>query len=154
MHALRPILKNRYLNLIRGIFFWISWAHRNRQLQKIYSIINNLQINKVLTKHVKYFNEIYPKIILPSALIKPSIIVISPDKHYIPVSHCIVVCVSDSGYAEYFNSYGLPTYKLEIMAHLQRHSISCTFNWHRLQGLPSNVCGRYCCIYTLHRAKR
>jgi len=71
--------------------------------------------------------------LLPSTFIKPSIIVINIDKHYMPGSHWVAVCISDSGYAEYFNSYGLPPYKFEIMAFLQRHSISRTFNRHRPQ---------------------
>jgi len=68
-----------------------------------------------------------------------------------PCTHWVAVCISDSGYAEYFDSYCLP-YKLEIIAFLQRHSISWRLKRHRLQGLTSNVCGRYCCIYALHRA--
>jgi len=47
------------------------------------------------------------------------------------------------------DSYGLPPFKYEIMAYLQRHSISWTFNRHRLQGITSNVCGYYCCVYAL-----
>jgi len=39
------------------------------------------------------------------------------------------------------------------MAYLQRHSISWTFNRLRLQGLTSNVCGHYCCLYTNHKAQ-
>jgi hypothetical protein len=115
--------------------------------------MNTLQINKVLSKHVKYFWGVYPVALLPSTLLKPSIIGNNLDKHYMPGSHWVAVCISDSGYAEYFDSYGLPPYKFEIMAFLQRHSISWTFNRHRLQGLTSNVCGHYCCIYALHRAK-
>ena len=83
--------------------------------------MNTLQINKVLTKYVKYSEGVYPIDLLPSTLIKPSIIVINHDKHYMPGSHRVSVCVSDSGYAEYFDSYGLPPYKFEIMAFLQRH---------------------------------
>jgi len=70
-----------------------------------------------------------------------------------PVSHWVAVCFSDSGCAEYFDSYGLPPFKYEIIAYLQRHSISWTFNRHRLQGLTSNVCGHYCCLYANHRAR-
>jgi len=114
--------------------------------------MNTIQINKVLTKHVKYFQGVYPIDLLPSTLIKPSVIVISLDKHYMPSSHWVAICISNSGYAEYFDLYGLPPYKLEIMAFLQRHSISWTFNRHILQGFTSNVCGHYCCIYALHRA--
>jgi len=43
--------------------------------------------------------------------------------------------------------------KFEIMAYPKRHSISRTFNRHRLQGLTSNFCGHYCCLYALHRAR-
>jgi hypothetical protein len=70
-----------------------------------------------------------------------------------PVSDWVVVYFSDSGYAEYFDSYGLPPYKQKVMAYLQRHSISWTFNRHSLQGLTTNVYGHYCCMYALHRAK-
>lgn len=115
--------------------------------------MNTIQINRVLSKHVKYFQGVYPIDLLPVTLRKPSIIIINLDKHYMPGSHWVAVCFSDSGYAEYFDSYGLPPYRLEITTYLQRHSISWKFNRHRLQGLTSNVCGHYCCIYALHRAK-
>jgi len=113
--------------------------------------MNTIQIHKVLTKHVKYFQSVYPLNLLPPTLIKPAIIVINLDKHYMPGSHWLAVCFSYSGYAECFDSYGLPPFKLEILAYLQRHSISWTFNRLRLQGLTSNVCGHYCCLYALHR---
>jgi hypothetical protein len=113
--------------------------------------MNTLQIRKVLTKHVKYFQDVYPIDLLPSTLIKPSIL-INLDKHYMAGSHWVAVCFSASGYAEYFDSYGLSPFKNEITAYLQRHSISWTFNRHRLQGLTSNVCGHYCCLYAFHKA--
>jgi hypothetical protein len=114
--------------------------------------MNTTQIHKVLSKHVKYFQGVYPKDRLPSTLIEHSIIVVNLDKHYMPGSHWVAVCISDSGYAEYFDTYGLPPYKLKIISFLQLHSISWPFNRHRLQGLTWNVCGHYCCIYALHRA--
>jgi len=71
--------------------------------------MNTTQIDKVLTKHVKYFEGVYPKDLLPSTLIKPSKIVVNFYKHYMPGSHWVALCISDSGYAEYFDSYVLPT---------------------------------------------
>ena len=115
--------------------------------------MNTVQIHKVLTKNVKCFQRVYPLDLLQSTLIKHSIIVVNLDKHYMPGSHRVAVCFSDSGYNEYFYSYGLPPFKFEIIAYLQRHSISCTFNRHRLQRLTSNVCGHYCCLYALHTAR-
>jgi hypothetical protein len=115
--------------------------------------MNSIQIHKVLTNHVKYFQVVYPTDLLPSTLIKPSIIVINLDKHYLPCSHWVAVCFSDSGCAEYFDTYGLPPFKYKILAYLQRHSISWTFNRHSLRGLTSNFIGHYCCLYTLHRVR-
>ena len=66
--------------------------------------MNALQIHKVLTKHVKYFQGVYPLDLLTSTLIKLSIIVINLDKHYMPGSHWVAVSFSDSGNAEYFDS--------------------------------------------------
>jgi len=115
--------------------------------------MNTTQIIKVLTKHVEYFQGVYPIDLLQSTLIKPSIIVINLDKHFMPGSHWVALCFSDSVYAEYFDSYGLPPYKLEIMLYLQNHSISWTFNRQRLKGFTSNVCGHFCCLYAPHRAR-
>ena len=115
--------------------------------------MNTIQINKVLTNHVKYFQGVYPIHLLPSTLIKPSIIVMNLDKHYMPGWHWIAVCISDSGYDEYLDSYSLPPYKLEIMSFMQSNSISWKFNSNRLQDVTSDFCGRYCCIYGLHTAK-
>ena len=113
--------------------------------------MNTLRIHKVLTKHVKFFQGVYQLDLLPSTLIKPSIIIVNLDKYYMPGSHWVAVCFSESGYAEYFDSYGI-SFKLEITAYLLRHSISRTFNRHGLQDLTSNVCGHYSYFHTLHRA--
>lgn len=114
--------------------------------------MNTVQIYNILSKHVKYFQGVYPIDLLPSTFIKPSIIIINLDKHYMPGSHWVAVCFSDSGYAEYFDTFGLPPINHEIIAYLQRHSVSWTFNGIRLQGLTSNVCGHYSCLYAKHRA--
>jgi hypothetical protein len=74
--------------------------------------MNTLKIHMVLTKHVKYFQGVYPLDLLSSTLTKPSIIVINLDKHYMPGMHWVAVCFSDSGYAEYFDSYGVLQLKL------------------------------------------
>ena len=70
-----------------------------------------------------------------------------------PGSHCIYLRISDCGYAEYFDSYGLSPYKLEIIAFMIRYSIYWSFKSHLIQGHTSNVCRHYCCIYALHSAR-
>jgi len=49
--------------------------------------MNSILISKVLIKHVKYFQVVYPVDLLPSTLIKPSVIVINLDKRYMPGSY-------------------------------------------------------------------
>ena len=95
--------------------------------------MNTIQINKFLNEHVKYFKGVHLIDLLPSTLTKLSIIVINLKKHYMPFSHWVAVCISNCRYAEYFDSYGLPPYKFEIMAFLQRHIIFWTFIRNRLQ---------------------
>jgi len=114
-----------------------------------------IQINRILPKHLNYFQEVYPIDLLLSILLNPSIIVINLSKNYIRLSgsHYLDLCFSNSEWAEYFDSCDLPPYKLEIMAYLHRHSISCEFNCYRLKGLTANNCGQYCHIYAFHRAK-
>jgi hypothetical protein len=90
--------------------------------------MNSIHIQKILTKHVKYFHWVYSINLLPSTLIEPSIIVINLDNNDMPRLHWVAICFYDSGYAEYFDLYGLPPFKYEIMAYLERHSISWTFN--------------------------
>ena len=69
-----------------------------------------------------------------------------------PGPHWVALCFSESGYAEYFDSYGLPSYNLEIMSYLQNHSISWTFN-HQTTRFNIKLCGHYCCLYALHRVR-
>jgi len=70
--------------------------------------MNTIHIIKVLTKPVKHFQGFCSIDLLTHTLIKPWIIVNYLDKHYMPGSHWVAVCVSDSGYVEYFDLYGLP----------------------------------------------
>ena len=115
--------------------------------------MNTIQIHKVLTKHLNNFQGVYPLDLSPSTLTKPAIIVMNLDKHYMSGSHWVAVCFSDSGYAEYYDSFGLPPFNLQMKAYLQRLSIYWIFKRHRLQGFTSNVCGNYCCLYALHRTR-
>jgi hypothetical protein len=107
---------------------------------KRHSIMNTTQMDRVLSKYVKYFQGVYPIDLLPSTINKPAIIIVNLDKNYLPGSHWVALCFSDSGYDETFDSYGLLPWKHEIVAYLQHNSISWTYNCHRLQGLTSNVC--------------
>jgi hypothetical protein len=73
--------------------------------------MNTIQISRVLSKHVKHFQGMYPIDLLLVTPLKPSTIVTNLNK---PGSHWVAIWFFDSGYVEYFDSYGLPPYRLEI----------------------------------------
>jgi len=75
--------------------------------------MNSIQIHKILSNHVNYFEVVYLLDLLPSTLIKPAIIVINLDKHYMHGSHWVAVCLFGFRYAEYFDSYALTPFKLK-----------------------------------------
>jgi len=70
--------------------------------------MNTNQINTVLTKHVKYFQGIYPIDLLPSTLINPSIIVINLAKYYMPDSNWVAVV---------FPTLGTPNILIRTVCH-------------------------------------
>jgi len=77
-----------------------------------YSRIYTIQINRILSKYLNYFQEVYSISLLLSTLLNPSMIVINLSKNYISGSHCLNLCFSNSECAEYFDSCDLPPYKL------------------------------------------
>jgi hypothetical protein len=62
--------------------------------------MNTIEINRVLTKEVKYFQGVYPLYLLPSTITKPAVIIVSLNKHYMPGSHLVALYFSDSGCAD------------------------------------------------------
>jgi hypothetical protein len=111
--------------------------------------MNTSQIDRVLKRHLIYFQGVYPIDLLPSAFSKPAIFVVNL-KHYLPGSHWIALCFSDSGYAEFFDSYDLPSIHYEVIQFSERHCTHWDYNRHRIQGVTSDVCGHHCCIFSHH----
>ena len=66
---------------------------------------------------------------LPVTILDSSIIVINLDKHYMPGSYCVAICFSDSGFAEYFDSYGQPPYMLEMTTYFNVTQFLGHFNF-------------------------
>ena len=66
--------------------------------------MNTLQINNVLSTHVKYFQGVYPIISITIHTYKALNNCHQSRQALMPGSHWVAVCISDSGYAEYFDS--------------------------------------------------
>lgn len=113
--------------------------------------MNSRQIYQVLSRNVKHFNNVYSIDTLPSVFSLPAIFIVNFDPSHLPGSHWVAIYISDTGYGEYFDSYGMRPIKSNLVHFLRLHSKHWTYNKRRLQGVISHVCGQYCCLYALYR---
>jgi hypothetical protein len=101
----------------------------------------------------KYFRGVYASDTLPHDLISPSLFVTNVDPHLEAGSHWVCIYVDRFGKADFFDSYGLPPIVKNHYKYLKRYCTSWTYNSKRLQSPTSSVCGHYCVLYLMCRAR-
>ena len=96
----------------------------------------------------KSFAGIYPSDLLPYTIAYACTVIINAEKG----SHWLAVqFLPKSSSAYYFDWYGMPpTLVPAIHAFIRRNCTVWDYNTRQLQGLTSNVCGKYCCLFTLY----
>jgi hypothetical protein len=101
-------------------------------------------------RNVPSFLGVYPSDLLPTrAITRPGTVIINADPHTRSGSHWLAICLEPkSSSAFYFDSYGLTPLVPAIQSFLRRTSSVWDYNT-QLQGLTSNVCGHYCCLFAL-----
>ena len=118
--------------------------------------MNTLQIQKILERDVyanKYFCGVYPKDKLPKKLNFPSLMVINTDKSNEPGEHWIALYCDKNGKCEFFDSYGLHPDFYNLTNYLNKTCKSWKYNKKCLQGVFSNLCGYYCCLFLMIRSR-
>lgn len=120
--------------------------------------MNTLQIwNALLYNNYtkKNFKGVFPLDKIPSIIKdKPALIVVNTDKSNQPGTHWVALYLSSKGGGEYFDSYGRKPIQKEILNFFRRNNIkSIIYNKTLLQDYFSIVCGQYCCVYLLYKAK-
>lgn len=119
--------------------------------------MNTAQILKLLS-HDSFASQLNPSVqpinhFLVNSINKPSVTIINYDNCDEPGSHWVCVYCTTSGSIEFFDSYGIRPIIPKLMTKLQANSTkTITYNSFALQGL-STVCGQYCVIFTLLRAR-
>ena len=100
------------------------------------------------------FNDIFP-LGSTSRTSRPiSLYICNLDNSNKPGSHWIVVDFNKySGKVIYFDSYGLPPTHADIAERLASESKELIWNNVQLQELNTTVCGQYCTLYCLLRAR-
>lgn len=100
----------------------------------------------------KVFTGVYPVDMLPTHVKPPIFLIWNKDPSYLPGSHWLALHVPVEGPIEYFDSLNLKTSKY-IIQYATIFNRNIVRNQHRIQDLFSDVCGQYCAMYILCRAK-
>lgn len=90
---------------------------------------------------------------LPRAFVRPGILIANTDPRSKPGRHWVAMYIDDKGRGEFFDSFGMAPQVNKHRDFLDRNSFIWTYNTYELQGYTSTVCGEYCVLYLLHKAR-
>lgn len=109
--------------------------------------MNSLEILQALQQLSVRYAGVYPADRLPRVWTRSTAIVANTDNHNRPGQHWVAFYVDEQGAGTYFDSYGLPPLDSRFLLLLRRNSTTHRWNTTRLQGLFSQTCGQYCCVF-------
>lgn len=115
-------------------------------------IWNALASNKYTKNYFKgvYALDCIPKIIKN----KPALLIVNLDKSNSPGSHWVAIYLPVKGSPEYFDSFGIEPLYSEFLEFFKKNKYTMVlYNKTQLQDFLSTVCGQYCCVYLLNKAK-
>ena len=110
--------------------------------------MNTLEIREIF-KHVDWFDGVYPsdRPLVINAL--PASFIINTDEAHLPGQHWVALYIDEAGHGEYFDPYGLPPFKLNILDNLNNICINWKYNKCTIQSTSarSTACGHLCAVY-------
>ena len=116
--------------------------------------MDTLQILCAL-RDLRSFTGVFPSNLLPHSKAHACTVIINADHHTEKGSHWLAVqFLSKSSSAFYFDSYVMPpTLVPAIHEFIRRNCTVWDYNKKQQQGLTSNVCGKYCCLFALYASR-
>lgn len=120
--------------------------------------MNTLEIWNALASNTytnNYFKGVYPLDRIPQIIKnKPALLIVNLDKSNSPGSHWVAIYLPIKGNPEYFDSFGIKPLHNEFLEFFKKNKYTrVLYNKTQLQDFASTVCGQYCCVYLLHKAK-
>lgn len=119
--------------------------------------MNTVELMKAMNTNKstkKTFKGVFPADKLPRKVKRPAMIISNTDDSTKPGTHWVGFYFPIKGNIEYFDSIGELPLSLHHLKFLQKNGQNFIHNNKRLQGYFSSVCGNYCVMYLLHRAKK
>jgi len=103
-----------------------------------------------MLKDVISFLEFFPFDMLPRSVTQSGMVIINTDPHTDKVSHWLAINFHQNSHASFFDSYGIVTLVPDIAAFIRRNCNIWDYNRRQMQGLTSNICGKYSCLFALY----
>ena len=99
-----------------------------------------------------FFIDAFPSDLLPESVTQTtSSVIVNADPHTEGGSHWLAVHFRPKSSSDYyFDSYGIVPLVPSIQAFMKRNCTICEYNRRQLQGLTTDVCGKYSCIFALY----
>ena len=114
--------------------------------------MDTLMIRKLL-KAFPCFKGVFPCDELPYHQNLPLNIIVNTDPSYKPGTHWICISIKKNGEGFYFDSFGLPPLKKEIVDFLVTKCKRWRFNQVSLQNITSKTCGHYCVLFIIFKCQ-
>ena len=112
--------------------------------------MDTTQISCRLRK-VKSFLGVFHSDLLPHPLRQSCTVIINADPHTKIGSHWVAIHFRpNSSSSYYFDSYGTVPLVTDIHTFIRRNCTVADYNKRQVQGMTSNVCGKYCCLFSLY----
>lgn len=118
--------------------------------------LNSTQIRRYLSNHnitKSRFIGVFPRDRLPLRTIYPSCLVLNTHEAHQPGEHWLAIYYDKDGFADFFDSFGLPPSHYKLEPYLIKTSTSWQHNSLALQSF-SNYCGYFCILFILFRCKK
>ena len=102
-------------------------------------------------RNIKLFLDVYASDLLPRSINKTCTILVNANPHTEGGSHWLAIHYRPkSSSAYYFDSYVIVPLLPDIQALLRGKCTTWDHKGRQLQGLTSEVCGKYCCLFARH----
>ena len=100
----------------------------------------------------KIFIGVFARDEIPAKLSYPCCFVVNTHPRSFPGQHWLAFYYDDNGMCEFFDSYGHSPKYFNFINYIKKTANKCRYNSKRIQG-QSYLCGFYCILYLLFRAR-
>ena len=117
--------------------------------------LNTRQLLEIIGKdpQINCFLGVYARDQLPLVLLYPACFIVNTDTSDMSGEHWLAVYYDENKQADFFDSYGNNPKLFGLDRYLNKTSSSWKFNQVQLQSVKSHVCGYYCALFLMYRAR-